>query len=56
MPNPLPTRQDDEEVIEMLALRDEGYNSFQIARYMGCRPELVRTRTNNVYRDERIYG
>lgn len=48
MPSRIPTRQDDEQLIDWLARRAAGVSSYKIARDEGIEANKVRTATNRV--------
>ncbi|MCA0846091.1 helix-turn-helix domain-containing protein [Salipiger thiooxidans] len=53
----IPSRQDDERVLQMIKLRHEGKSSRVIAERMGMSPESVRAMTNKVRNaDEKMEG
>lgn len=53
----IPSRQDDERVLEMIRLRHACWSSRVIAERLGMRPESVRVMTNKVRNaDEKLEG
>ena len=48
MPNPNPTRSDDETLLDMLSWRSEGHSSAEIGAHVGLSQTYVRTATNRV--------
>lgn len=51
-----PTRQDDEQLLDMLGARFQGVSSYQIAASLAMTPGKVRTMTNRVRDDDERFG
>lgn len=48
MPNPKPTRADDDRLLSMVAARSKGLSSREVGQVVGLEREAVRTAVNRV--------
>ena len=56
MSGPKTTRADDEQILDLLDWRRDGFSSYAIAPHFGLNPERVRVLTNRVKADDIAYS